>query len=313
MLGNIWRFDFQPAPLGHAASARRATRAANAQPITIRPELAELDGKPFVMVGTGKLLGASDVTDPQVQSVYGLRDPLDGPGPIYPDPIARLAAADGRCQQAGRGAAAVRTIVCTGAAAECGRHRRLGARPGRGRRARQRRDEAGPRRAGLRQQRPGGDARARSAATAGSTRSTSASARRSRTRCRRSTCPTRSTSASTSCSSQPANGRQSDLHRQLPPERCEERQEGPASARAASGRQAHQLAGDRRSRAMISSAALGRDDGKSRRLSGPGPLRPSPGAAPVGGDRDRGRPASGRAGVSPGCFGQRASRRARHR
>ena len=36
----------------------------------------------------------------------------------------------------------------------------------------------------------------------------------------------------------------SDLHRQLPPERRQERQEGPAPARFASAQQAHQLAGD---------------------------------------------------------------------
>ena len=59
----------------------------NAQPITIRPELAELDGKPFVLVGTGKYLGGSDVTDAQRQSVYGIKDPLTGSSPIYADPL----------------------------------------------------------------------------------------------------------------------------------------------------------------------------------------------------------------------------------
>ena len=97
LLGNIWRFDFTAGtatpPLG---TAKDASTSGVPQPITIRPELAELNGKPFVMVGTGKLLGGSDVIDPQEQSVYGISDPLAGRGPIYPGSAARLAAADGR-------------------------------------------------------------------------------------------------------------------------------------------------------------------------------------------------------------------------
>ena len=87
VLGNIWRFDFLPAPR-RRCSARPRTSARPSQPITVRPELAELDGKPFVMFGTGRLLGSTDVTDPQVQSVYGFRDPLIGAAPIYADPSA---------------------------------------------------------------------------------------------------------------------------------------------------------------------------------------------------------------------------------
>jgi Tfp pilus tip-associated adhesin PilY1 len=119
VLGNIWRFDFQPAPLATLIGQAKDPGGV-AQPITVRPELAELDGKPFVMVGTGRLLGSSDVLDPQVQSVYGLRDPLIGPGPIYPDPMRNLLQPM-KVSQVGTGATAVRTIACTGSAADCSR------------------------------------------------------------------------------------------------------------------------------------------------------------------------------------------------
>ena len=89
LLGNIWRFDFLPAPLATLIGKAKDPGGV-AQPITVRPELAELNGKPFVMVGTGRLLGASDVVDPQIHSVYGLSDSLTGPGPIFPDPIRSL-------------------------------------------------------------------------------------------------------------------------------------------------------------------------------------------------------------------------------
>ena len=62
VLGNMWRFDFTPSPTATLLGSAKDL-SNNPQPITIRPELAELDGKPFVMFGTGKLLGASDVTD----------------------------------------------------------------------------------------------------------------------------------------------------------------------------------------------------------------------------------------------------------
>ena len=85
VLGNIWRFDFVARTATLLGTAKDA--ANNVQPITIRPELAELDGKPFVMVGTGKYLGGSDVSDAQKQSVYGIKDPLVGGSPIYADPL----------------------------------------------------------------------------------------------------------------------------------------------------------------------------------------------------------------------------------
>ncbi|MDQ6627330.1 MAG: PilC/PilY family type IV pilus protein [Pseudomonadota bacterium] len=88
MLGNIWRFDVNDTlpPLGREASLIGVAKdpSNNPQPITTRPELAELNNKPMVFVGTGRLLGTSDFADMQVQSVYGIVDPLFG-NPAYPN------------------------------------------------------------------------------------------------------------------------------------------------------------------------------------------------------------------------------------
>jgi len=93
VLGNIYRFEFPPLATDPSATLLGIAKdgVGNPQPITIRPELAELDGKPFVIVGTGRLLGGNDVDllrpeGVQKQSVYGLRDTL-GAGPVFPDPI----------------------------------------------------------------------------------------------------------------------------------------------------------------------------------------------------------------------------------
>jgi len=118
VLGNMWRFDFTPSPAATLLESARDL-SNNPQPITVRPELAELDGKPFVMFGTGKLLGATDVTDPQIQSVYGFRDTLAMVGPLYPTP--RTSFRPMLVSQVGTGATAVRTIACSGSPGDCGR------------------------------------------------------------------------------------------------------------------------------------------------------------------------------------------------
>ncbi|MEO5844556.1 MAG: PilC/PilY family type IV pilus protein [Caldimonas sp.] len=116
MLGNIWRFDFVARTATLLGTAKDASNAI--QPITVRPELAELDGKPFVMVGTGRLLGGLDVLDTQRQSVYGIKDPLAGSSPIYPDPL-RSALRPMVITQVGTLAGATRTISCAGSVAAC--------------------------------------------------------------------------------------------------------------------------------------------------------------------------------------------------
>ncbi len=117
VLGNMWRFDFTPTP--QATLLATAKNASNqVQPITIRPELAELDGKPFVMFGTGRLLGSTDITDSSIGSVYGMRDTLATGATIYPTP--RSTFRPMKVNQTGTGSTATRTITCTGSTTDCG-------------------------------------------------------------------------------------------------------------------------------------------------------------------------------------------------
>ena len=110
LLGNIWRFEFPPAAPAAVLVGTATTGGGVVQPITTRPELAELRGQPFVMVGTGRLLGATDVTNLDVQSVYGVTDTLAA-GPVYPALRGSLRSLT--MTQVGAGLAAVRTVACT--------------------------------------------------------------------------------------------------------------------------------------------------------------------------------------------------------
>ena len=115
LLGNVWRFEF--APTFRAVLVGTATTGASPQPITTRPELAELNGEPFVLVGTGRLLGDTDVSDSQQQSVYGIRDKLTAvpagfPPAIYSPPL-RNSLRGMTMAQVGNGPTAVRTVSCT--------------------------------------------------------------------------------------------------------------------------------------------------------------------------------------------------------
>jgi type IV pilus assembly protein PilY1 len=90
LLGNLWRFDVNDekdalgnpilAPAGREATllATLKDTSGNRQPVTIAPMMAEVGSPPapFVFIATGKYLGVSDVSTTQVQSVYGIKDPL---------------------------------------------------------------------------------------------------------------------------------------------------------------------------------------------------------------------------------------------
>ena len=80
LLGNLWRFD-----INSSQSATNPFKVAvlkdpsgNTQPITVRPELAEVNGKRVVYVGTGRYLGTSDLTDTQQQTIYAISDDASG-------------------------------------------------------------------------------------------------------------------------------------------------------------------------------------------------------------------------------------------
>ena len=113
MLGNIWRFDVNDSELPAGREATLLGQAKDGlgapQPITTRPELAELDGKPMVFVGTGRLLGAQDVNDVQTQSIYGIVDKLSG-GSAYAN--LRSALKPMLVTTSARSAGSTRTVNC---------------------------------------------------------------------------------------------------------------------------------------------------------------------------------------------------------
>src|SRR5262249_33290964 len=85
-LGNVWRFDLSSASAASWIVSKLATLTdanGNPQPITSAPELSVIKTKRVVLVGTGRLLGDTDITNAAVQSVYAMVD--DGSGtPITP-------------------------------------------------------------------------------------------------------------------------------------------------------------------------------------------------------------------------------------
>lgn len=117
LLGNIWRFDIANGTATLIGTAKDGSGAG--QPITTRPELAEIEGKPMVFVATGRLLGAGDLSDSRVQSIYGVMDPLTVPGgtaAVYGD--LRSSLKPRTMTQTGTAPSAMRTIACPATATE---------------------------------------------------------------------------------------------------------------------------------------------------------------------------------------------------
>ncbi len=115
--GNIWRFDVNdvlaPAGIEAIRVATVVDGSGTVQPITTRPELAEVGGQPFVYVGTGRYLGTTDNSDTQTQSVWALRDPLTTTSLSS----LRTTLKQMTITNQGSGTTAFRTIGCT---AQCG-------------------------------------------------------------------------------------------------------------------------------------------------------------------------------------------------
>jgi type IV pilus assembly protein PilY1 len=87
-LGNIWRFDASSANAASWTVAKLAAltdTAGNPQPVTSAPELVMVKGKHVVLVGTGRLLGDTDVSSTAVQSVYAIVD--DGTATPFVSPL----------------------------------------------------------------------------------------------------------------------------------------------------------------------------------------------------------------------------------
>lgn len=89
MFGNVWRFDFDDkvAPSGREAFllAKVTAPGGAPQPITTLPLLSEVEQSglkvPVVTVATGRYLGATDLGDTTVNSIYSFKDPMDGTAP----------------------------------------------------------------------------------------------------------------------------------------------------------------------------------------------------------------------------------------
>lgn len=83
LLGNVWRFDtdarYSAAP-SVLKLAKLQIDSTHPQPITTKPMLAETSGADVVVVGTGRYLGDTDITDTTQQSLYAIRDPLGATG-----------------------------------------------------------------------------------------------------------------------------------------------------------------------------------------------------------------------------------------
>ncbi|MBH1975162.1 MAG: hypothetical protein I8H95_02410, partial [Rhodocyclales bacterium] len=117
LLGNVWRFDVNDilAPTGIEATklATLVDSSNNPQPITTRPELAEVAGQPYVYVGTGRYLGTTDNSNTQAQTIWALRDPLTATSLTS----LRTTLKHMTITNQGSGTAAFRTVGCT---AQCG-------------------------------------------------------------------------------------------------------------------------------------------------------------------------------------------------
>lgn len=78
-LGNLWRFDTE-ASSPTAVKLAELKVGTKPQPITTTPQLAEVDYRGYkaavVFVGTGKMLGLSDMTNSDQQSIYAIKDTL---------------------------------------------------------------------------------------------------------------------------------------------------------------------------------------------------------------------------------------------
>jgi type IV pilus assembly protein PilY1 len=83
LLGNVWRFDMTQDPPGVSLLATLKDAGGNVQPVTTRPEVGVVNSNVVVYVGTGRLLGVSDLsTSAPMNSIYGLVDtgvPLGNP------------------------------------------------------------------------------------------------------------------------------------------------------------------------------------------------------------------------------------------
>jgi type IV pilus assembly protein PilY1 len=68
LLGNLWYFDL------NAGTARKVVAFGATKPITVAPEISDINGAHFVFFGTGRYLGLNDLSTTATQSIYGVKD-----------------------------------------------------------------------------------------------------------------------------------------------------------------------------------------------------------------------------------------------
>jgi len=75
LLGNMWRFD---PSANDGAAGNRVVALTAAKPITVAPEIGEVEGQTVLFFGTGQYLGPSDLSPPNggwtTQSFYAIKD-----------------------------------------------------------------------------------------------------------------------------------------------------------------------------------------------------------------------------------------------
>jgi type IV pilus assembly protein PilY1 len=84
LLGNVFRYNTATNTMQRIAQLFDGSSPPRPQPVTTRPELTRIAGFNVIFVGTGRLLGASDLQDPATlvpaedtayqQTVYGIKD-----------------------------------------------------------------------------------------------------------------------------------------------------------------------------------------------------------------------------------------------
>jgi len=76
LLGNLWRFDVNGTIGATGQDAQQVIQfkdpSGNVQPITSKPVVANVNGTPLIMVGTGEYLGKSDLESPSTSNVYSM-------------------------------------------------------------------------------------------------------------------------------------------------------------------------------------------------------------------------------------------------
>ena len=72
LAGNLWKFNLDTGSVSLLATLKDS--GGTPQPITATPELALIKNQRVVLIGTGKLLGASDFSPTQTQSFYAISD-----------------------------------------------------------------------------------------------------------------------------------------------------------------------------------------------------------------------------------------------